>query len=378
MNAGQEIIEHQGNGSVGGEILAHGGAVQQVRSAYATAVAVQRPRILKEVARRVAEEAALAGEDFYYGWRAGQDSIEGPSVKMALCLARNWGNCAIELGPVQDLPDAWVFTAYFIDLETGFTLPRQFRQSKDWVVHGRLDEGRKEDMRFQIGQSKCIRNVILNAIPASLVTRAMAEAKKGVRTELEQLCKSNSFATVADRLVSALGKCGAKEHAVLAKCGITDRKGLTLDHLVILRGDLNALQNGQERVEVLFPAVEQPASPSPSPGEPDLNAHWKKPLEEMAETLPQERPAAPEAQPEPAPAKSLKKATKKTLMSLESWMAKCHLSPPAREEYCAQYHVQTLAELLEAQAQSIISELADAHTKRGPDQREPGDESEGE
>jgi len=122
--------------------LANGSAMQQVKTSYTTAVAVQKPRILAEVEQRLLQEADQAGEDFYYGWGAGKDRVEGPSVGLALAAARCYGNCAVEMAPVQDTFDAWIFTASFIDLETGFTLSRQLRQSKRWIVYGKHDEAR--------------------------------------------------------------------------------------------------------------------------------------------------------------------------------------------------------------------------------------------
>ena len=246
------VIERADN-SVAARTLAKGGALQQVRSSYATAIAVQQPRILHDVERRLLEEARLSGEDFYYGWGSGKDAIEGASVKLAMAAARCYGNCAIEALPVQDMPDSWIFTAAFVDLETGFTLTRQFRQSKQWVVYGRHDPERKDDIRFQIGQSKAARNVILNAVPEVLIRHAMDEAKAGVRVGIEKYVKENSMPKAVDLVLSGLAKVGVSEKLVLEKVGKAKREAVTVDDLVILRGDLAAIQKGQERADMLFP-----------------------------------------------------------------------------------------------------------------------------
>jgi hypothetical protein len=253
------VIDHQENG-VASETLAQGRALQQTRTQYATAVSVQKPRKLPDVQRRVLEEAQLAGEDFYYGWTAGGERIEGPSVDLALSAARCWGNCAVEPMPVQDAGDSWIFTAAFVDLETGFTLSRQFRQSKNSKVHGKLDEERKADIRFQIGQSKAIRNVVLNALPPSLINRAMAAAKEGVRQKIEAYVADKGLPAAVDYVVRALAKCGVTEAAILEKFGAAKRSAIDIDHLVILRGDLTALENGRERVEALYPAAAKEAA----------------------------------------------------------------------------------------------------------------------
>lgn len=241
------------NGNTVTDMVAQGNTMMQTRSSYATAVAVQRPRKLSDVKRRLEEEADLAGETFYYGWGAGGERIEGPSVELALATARCWGNSAVELMPVQETVDSWVFTACFIDLETGFTLSRQFRQSKKWKVHGKMDDERKADVRFQIGQSKAIRNVVLNAVPKSLVNVAMEKAKAGVKQKIEQYVSKNGLPAAVDMVLKALAKVGVKEDRVLHKFNIKDKKALTVDDVVLLRGDLSAIETGKEWADALFP-----------------------------------------------------------------------------------------------------------------------------
>lgn len=229
--------------------------MMQVRGSYATAVSVQNPRGLNRVTRNLEQESALAGASFYYGWSVGRDRIEGPSIGLAMAAARCWGNCAIEQLPMQETADSWVFTAIFVDLETGFTLSRQFRQSKRWNVAGKHDAERKDDIRFQIGQSKAARNVILKALPEWLIDKAMDAAKAGVREKIESFIKEKGFPAAVDALVKALAKVGVTDAAIVDKFGIATVDGLDVDHLVILKGDLLAIQNGQERAEALFPAL---------------------------------------------------------------------------------------------------------------------------
>jgi hypothetical protein len=243
--------------------LPGGQVATRVQGSYVTAVAVQKPRTLPTVQRRLEEEATLAGESFYYGWAAGGERIEGPSVKLAMAAVRCWGNCSVELRPVQETHDAWVFTAAFVDYETGFTLERQFRQAKSWKVHGRHDEARKEDIRFQIGQSKAIRNVVLNALPIGLIDRALDIAKDGARAKLEKFIagidakqgKGKGLVQAVDMVLKGLAKHGVKEDTVLRKLEIADRKAIDLDRLLILRGDLAALDSGEARGEELYPAT---------------------------------------------------------------------------------------------------------------------------
>lgn len=259
MTQATTIRENGAAVNPGADMLMRGHALQQTRTSFCTAMSVQKPRELPMVERRFLEEARMAGEDFYYGWGAGKDRIEGPSKGLACAAARCWGNCAIEVLPVQDLPDSWVFTACFVDLETGFTMSRQFRQSKKWTVHGRMDAERKDDIRFQIGQSKAVRNVVLNSLPDWLVNKAMDEAKKGVKDKLEKYIAANGLPAAQDIVIRSLAKLGVKEEAILAKFSVANKSALDIDKLVILRGDWTAIENGQERADDLFPAEAKPS-----------------------------------------------------------------------------------------------------------------------
>lgn len=235
-----------------------GQTLQKMETSYATAVSVQVPRSLVEVNRRLKEEALIGGESFYYGWGAGKNHIEGPSIQLATSAARAWGNCAVEMEDVQDMPDSWVFTAIFVDIETGFTLKRQFRQSKTSIVHGKHDQYRKEDIRFQIGQSKAARNVIINALPNSIIKEAMETAKSGVRDRLEKWIKNKSkdgkdgMVIAQDGAIDKLKKCGIEESLILEKFGRTARGGLTIDDLIVIKGDMIAIDDGSERAEELY------------------------------------------------------------------------------------------------------------------------------
>jgi hypothetical protein len=233
-----------------------GNAIQQVKTGYTTAIKVQQPRQLVEVTKRLLAEANMAGECFYYGWGAGKDRIEGASIGLAMAAARCFGNSAVDVLPVQETPESWIVTAVFVDLETGFTLTRQFRQSKKSVVAGKHNEERKDDIRFQIGQSKAARNVVLNALPKWLIDRAVEEAKAGTRARIEKFIAEKGIAAAVDMVFKGLAKHGVLEPVILDKCGVAKREAIEVDHLVMLRGDLYALDNGQDHATSLFPSME--------------------------------------------------------------------------------------------------------------------------
>lgn len=282
------------------DIVAAGGTMQKVGGQYATAVKVQNPRDLNLKTKQLMAEARIAGEAFYYGWGSGKDRVLGPSIGLAMAAARVWGNCVVEPAPLQDTKDAWVMTMTFVDLETGFTVGRQFRQDKQWTVHGKFDAARKDDIRFQIGQSKAARNVILQAVPKWLIDMAMKEAMAGVRERVEKYIEKKGIAAAQDLVIEGLAKHGVTEAAILDKMKVSERKALQVDHIVALRGDLYCLDEGQDRAQELYPAMKAAT-------EKGVTSELNDQLEGDA---PPEAPESPQKPPAGATAAKTKKKPK--------------------------------------------------------------------
>jgi hypothetical protein len=141
------------------------GAVQD-RSFGAQRVAVYRDEA--RILQKLKALAQAAGEDYFYRFpvwnnkEKRKDFIEGGSIKLANDLARTYGNCDIDTR-VVDQGDSWLFYARFTDFETGFSQTRAFQQRKEQTAM-KTDPGRAADIVFQIGQSKAIRNVVLNSL----------------------------------------------------------------------------------------------------------------------------------------------------------------------------------------------------------------------
>src|SRR5580765_6795810 len=140
------------------------GVAERIVGAQPVAVRRDLPRIRQEIK----EIAAMAGPDWFYRFpvrsqSGGQDWIEGPSIKLANNVARIYGNNSNEVREV-DVGDAWVFYARFTDIETGFSMERAYHQRKSQTSLKTKDRERQMDISYQIGQSKAIRNAIVNAL----------------------------------------------------------------------------------------------------------------------------------------------------------------------------------------------------------------------
>lgn len=273
-------------------------------------------RDIKVVEGRAVQEAQLLGYSALYGWGSGQDRIEGPAWPLTKSLMRVYGNCSLDMDPVQDLPDAWVFTARAVDMETGYSISRQFRQSKNWKVYGKHDDARKEDVRFQIGQSKALRNVALAFLPDWLVDRAMDAAKGGMRERIEALISDqvkknpdlspdDALALVVKAAFAKLASIGITEERALYTLGRKNLPGVTVEDLVLIRGGIAAIEKGTDTADDVFP--NPPAADQASTAGTDLLTRISKTAAKPAQPA-QETPAKPEAPAEPPAAKEPAKA----------------------------------------------------------------------
>jgi hypothetical protein len=217
---------------------------------FHTAVAVQRPRNLDKVVTAVLREAEFAGDAFYYSFPMGGKKIEGPSIGLAMAVAREWSNCAV---PVEYYETAteWVFNAHFVDLERGFTVSRVFRKKKGKGVFKKLEDDRAEDMTFQAAQSRAIRNVVLAGVPRWLTDQAKERAKDAV---LKGISKEG-LAAATDKALKFLAGYAISEERVIAVLGKPKHEWASED-IASLRGMASQLRDGQATAEHLFPTTE--------------------------------------------------------------------------------------------------------------------------
>jgi hypothetical protein len=137
----------------------------RVFGAQAVAVYRDEARILQKLAAL----GAAAGDDWFYRFpvknkqKGTTDFIEGASIKLANDVARIYGNCEVDTR-VIDLGSSWLIYARFTDFESGYALTRPFQQNKNASKMGGSDNDRRLDIAFQIGVSKAIRNVVVNAL----------------------------------------------------------------------------------------------------------------------------------------------------------------------------------------------------------------------
>lgn len=263
-------------------------AMNRINVPFMTAMRVPVPRDILKLKDSAVREATLAGADFIYSWTVGGAAVEGVSIEGAMILARAWGNCTVPVDVVEETPTHWTFRAVFVDLESGFTLPRLFRQRKEGVVGGRYDADRKIDMTFQIGQSKAVRNVVVRALPIWLIDACREAARLGGEERMADVPKH------AQRAVDGFAKLGVTEGMLVKRLGAPREAWLPRD-LVTLRAIHKALGERTTTIAEEFGGPEPPGigattAPAPAPAQAPAQAQAPAPAEEKPATPRQREP----------------------------------------------------------------------------------------
>ena len=244
------------------KMIGEGKAIQRVQTQYTTAVAVQQPRSMTRINHNVLEEAKLAGAAFYFRWpvknkKTGKTSmVQGGSIDLAMCIARNYGNCVVDIEGTET-PTHFMLKGVFVDLETGFTVPRLFRQRKSQNIGGGYGDDRSEDMVFQIAQSKAQRNAILKAMPAWLIDKAIETARDA---EIGKI-KGDNLPLARAKVIEYFSPYGITQERIEAKIEI-DADHWTAENIADLRANATALKEGRVTAEELFPTIEKKPDPA--------------------------------------------------------------------------------------------------------------------
>jgi hypothetical protein len=251
------------------------------------------PRDLGRVMNRMKVLATAAGDRYIYSipYEDRRNNrkvyVEGPTVKLALDLVREYGNCQVRTR-VMDEGDHWIIYAQFTDIETGFTLERPFQQRKGQNT-GMRDNARALDQVLQIGVSKSIRNVIVNAL-GTLVEYVIEETKSSI---LARVADNPEGARAV--ILKKLEELAIQKKRVERVYGRKAEKWTAPD-MAKLYTEIQAIADGMADADDLFPE--------------DTEAEQEEAAREAREkskrpTKPASKPAAksdPESAPAPEPA----------------------------------------------------------------------------
>lgn len=267
-----------------------------------TAQPVIKDRNIPALMQTLKALAQAFGDSYIYSWDVNdknskrpdkKTTIEGPTIQLANDLAREFGNCGLDIR-LTDEGTHWTFYGRFIDLQTGYTLTRPFRQRKN-AMAGKYEDDRKLDMSFQAGASKCLRNVTVNAL-RNYVEFMMEEARRAVTDKIK---KDPDFYQQA--INRGLEKFGVAQQSAETMIG-RKRDEWTVRDIAKVFGVLKAIAEGLVDVSEAFPK-DGPQTPEPENNTETTASNGDGAAEAEGESGGKDSGKSPRASDSPEPAK---------------------------------------------------------------------------
>ncbi len=254
-----------------------GRAVIKQEARITTAQRVAVPRDMAALMQKLAILCASFGDRFVYSWEVNDNAnrrkqvIEGGTIQLANAIVSIYGNCAVECD-IEDTKDHWVFKAYFMDYEAGVTVSRLFQQRKKSTMGGRYEADRALDMQFQIGQSKAIRNVVLNAL-GYLRDYAVEQSKQAVVRKFNSPENRDKAWAFIDMVIAEHGIDIKQLEAVRGR----KAKNFTVQDLARTYTEVMAIHDGMADPADIFPSQEDAAAMEAGDGEAADTTQPRKP-----------------------------------------------------------------------------------------------------
>lgn len=300
---------------------------QQIATAHRFPRSIKR--FVDESMQMVTLNESVAQECIYALPRDGK-TIEGPSARFAEIIASAWGNSRAGARVISDQGEFVTAQGVFHDLERNVAITYEVQRR----ITGKGGKRYSADMIGVTANAACsiaLRNAILKGVPKAFWASMYDAARKVIMGDIK---------TLANRRAAAVGefqRFGISAEQICGKLAIAGIEDISLEHLVVLRGLLTAIKEGDTSPEEAFaadagtkPAVEMPRA--------------------KARTTAHDAVQADHAQPADAPAPEPAKPLNESL--------RCILAERARqasitmEDIAAQYGEVTTANL-----QQILNDL---------------------
>lgn len=178
------------------QVKGEGAGVAVAASRAATEVQAQVvmarkfPRVPVEAMNRILAECEIKelAEVAMYSYPRGDKQVEGPSIRLAEVLARNWGNMVSGTIEVERGQSESSLLAYAWDLETNRMARKEFKVGhfRDTKKGGKQAVTEERDI-YEVGANAGARReraCILAIIPGYVVNAAVEQCKKTLRTNI--------------------------------------------------------------------------------------------------------------------------------------------------------------------------------------------------
>lgn len=252
---GGEIIETESTIEVQAPNASYAVIKATIDSQIATARAF--PRRVKHAVNEVKTLATLTldvAKSCVYALPRGGKSIEGPSARLAEILASCWGNLSVQGRVVEETEKYIVVTGECLDLERNNR--RQVEVRRNIVdKYGKKYNADMVAMTANAAISIATRNAIFQVIPRALWEDSYQEVRKVIKGQLKPIEQERA------EWLERWGKLGISQDDVLAALDVEYKEDITLDHVILMEGWKNAIDNGETNLKSVFPitATEAPS-----------------------------------------------------------------------------------------------------------------------
>lgn len=270
MNAAAEEVTREVTGMDAGSSMVSLLNKSEIDQQIATAHRFPRniSKFRREALQMVTLNESVAEQCIYALPRDGK-TIEGPSARFAEVVASAWGNCRAGARVVDDRGEFVVAQGVFHDLERNVAITYEVQRR----VVDRQGKRFKADMIGVTANAACsiaLRNAVLKGVPKAFWDDMYVEARKVVMGDVKTLANRRADA------VAAFQKFGITAEQICAKLGVAGVADVGLEHLVVLKGLLTAIRDGDTTPEDAFgqatPAPNQTAQhPTTSAQKPGLS-----------------------------------------------------------------------------------------------------------
>lgn len=216
-----------------------------------------------EVLQMVTLNEKVAGECIYALPRDGK-TIEGPSARFAEVVASAWGNGRAGARVVSDQGDFVTAQGVFHDLQRNVAITYEVQRR----ITNKQGKRFSADMIAVTANAACsiaLRNAILKGVPKAFWSDMYEAARQTVMGDIKTLANRRADA------LAAFQRYGVKPEQVFAKLGVAGTEDITLEHLLLLRGMLTAIKDGDTTPEQAFaaddgaPGAQGPKTPANYP-----------------------------------------------------------------------------------------------------------------
>ena len=249
LNEGRELMAVE---STTVELLNRGEIDMQIATAH------KFPRSIKKFRNEALQMVTLTeqvAESCIYALPRDGKTIEGPSARFAEVVASAWGNCRAGARVVADNGQMITAQGVFHDLERNVAITYEVQRR----ITGKNGNRFSPDMIAVTGNaasSIALRNAILKGVPKAFWDEMYQAARATVMGDFKTLANRRTEA------IKAFVSFGVKPEQVFAKLNVAGAEDIGLDQIVILRGLLTALREGDTTPEQAFSDEEAPAKPA--------------------------------------------------------------------------------------------------------------------